>query len=78
MTQDLVAEGDRVVVEASVDVADNRALVIIHRVGDVPLTEHQVAYPVEERNVQLGCVLIEVIEKLDVHSERFREILLEL
>src|SRR5205823_2470808 len=56
----------------------HRALVVINRISDVALAEHQVADAVEERNVQLACVLIEVVEKLDVHSERFREIPLEL
>ena len=51
MAENFVAEGDRVVVETAVHVANDRALVVIDGVRDVALPKHQIADPIEERNV---------------------------
>ena len=78
MAQNLVAQRDRIVVEAAVHVPHDRALVVVDSVGDIPLAEHQVADAVEERNVQLGRVLVEAVENLDVYGQRLGEVFLEL
>ena len=70
MAQNLVAQRDRIVVEAAVHVPHDRALVVVDSVGDIPLAEHQVADAVEERN--------EVVENLDVYGQRLGEVFLEL
>ena len=76
--QDLVAERDRVVVEARFDVMVDGLLVVAHGVGDTALLEVDIADPIEQGDVHFQVGPFIAIEDLDVDRQRLVELLFQL
>ena len=78
MAQNLAAQRDGVVEEAAVRVVVDGLLVVIDRVCDIALPEHEVTDAIEQRDIELGGVLLVRIEQLDIDQERLVKLLFQL